>query len=326
MRHPHRSRVATLVRVPALAIALASASLPAAAEVTLKAASFIPERVAIAKPFYRWVGEVNKQCQGKVNITTIGPEAVPSLQQWNALKDGVVDMHFGPANYFRGPVPGGDVISLARNETTEQRANGAWEMINAEYNAKLNAQYLTHLDGGVRFHLYTTKPGENGKFDGFRLRSVPIYDAFFKALGANPVRMGPPAVYTALERGAVDGYGWPLWGIQDFGWDKYTKYRHDPGFISAAVTILVNLDKWRALDDAQRECLNKMTLWVEEQWPAWREAENAKQAEAQRQSGIEVVEMGPGFAEQAEHDYWADLEKADPEFVSKIRPLLTGKQ
>ena len=69
-----------------------------------------------------------------------------------------------------------------------------------------------------------------------------------------------------------------------------------------------------------------MTLWVEEQWPAWREAENAKQAEAQRQSGIEVVEMGPGFAEQAEHDYWADLEKADPEFVSKIRPLLTGKQ
>ncbi|MEZ5741686.1 MAG: hypothetical protein R3E68_21150 [Burkholderiaceae bacterium] len=32
----------------------------------------------------------------------MGPEAVPSLQQWNAVKDGVVDMHLGPANYFRG--------------------------------------------------------------------------------------------------------------------------------------------------------------------------------------------------------------------------------
>ncbi|MEZ5741687.1 MAG: hypothetical protein R3E68_21155 [Burkholderiaceae bacterium] len=146
--------------------------------------------------------------------------------------------------------------------------------MNAEYNKKLNVQYLTHLTGGVRFHLYTTKKGEGGRFDGFRLRSVPIYDAFFKSLGANPVRMAPPAVYTALERGAVDGYGWPLWGIQDFGWDKYTKVRHDPGFISAAVAVLVNLDKWKSLDEGQRGCLNEMTLWLEEQWPAWREAEN----------------------------------------------------
>ena len=68
-----------------------------------------------------------------------------------------------------------------------------------------------------------------------------IYDAFFKSLGAQPLRMAPPDVYTALERNTVEGYGWPLWGIQDFGWDKYTKFRHDPGFISAAVAVIINL-------------------------------------------------------------------------------------
>jgi len=316
------------LRLTLCASALAAAILaPAvgAAEVKLKAASFLPVRSIVAKQFVRFVEETNKQCAGKVNISVVGPEAVPSLEQWNALKNGVIDMHYGPPNYFRGVVPAGDVISVARVESAEQRQNGAWAMINEAYNQKLNAYYLTHLFNGVRFHLYTTKPSSGGKFDGFRLRSVPIYDAFFKSLGANPVRMAPPEVYTALERGAVDGYGWPLWGIQDFGWQKYTKVRHDPGFISAAVAILVNLDKWKSLAGEQRACLARMAEWVEGEWPKWRAAESAEQEAAQKAAGIQVVDMGEAFARNAEEIYWSDLAKGDAEFVRKIRPLLSGK-
>ena len=307
---------------PLAAVALLSA--PAqAAEVKLKAASFLPVRSIVAKQFVRFVGEVNKSCAGKVNISVVGPEAVPSLEQWNALKNGVIDMHYGPPNYFRGAAPAGDVISVARNESAAQRKNGAWAMINGYYNEKLNAWYLTHLFNGVRFHLYATKPAVNGKFDGFRLRSVPIYDAFFKSLGANPVRMAPPEVYTALERGAVDGYGWPLWGVQDFGWQKYTKYRYDPGFISASVAIIVNLDKWKSLDKGQRACLTRMSERVEHEWPKWRGAEDAHQLAEQKKAGIKVVDLGQKFADEAEEIYWADLAKGDPEFVKKIRPLLS---
>jgi len=309
--------------VIAAAVAGSAATLPAAAaEVKLKAAAFLPVRSIVSRQFVRFVDEANKQCAGKVNISIVGPEAIPSLEQWNALKNGVVDMHYGPPNYFRGAVPAGDVISVARNESAAQRKNGAWALINADYNKKLNAWYLTQLFNGVRFHLYTTKPGKDGKFDGFRLRSVPIYDAFFKSLGASPVRMAPPEVHTALERGAVDGYGWPLWGIQDFGWDKYTKYRYDPGFISAAVAIIVNLDKWKGLAPEQRDCLTKMSIWVEGEWPKWRAAEDAKQFAAQKKAGIKVVDLGPAFADAAEEIYWSDLAKGDPEFVKKIRPLL----
>ncbi|MGB8433172.1 MAG: hypothetical protein WCE38_02780, partial [Burkholderiales bacterium] len=75
-----------------------------AAEATLKAASFLPVRSIVAKQFVRFVEETNKQCAGKVNISVVGPEAVPSLEQWNALKNGVIDIHYGPPNYFRGVV------------------------------------------------------------------------------------------------------------------------------------------------------------------------------------------------------------------------------
>jgi TRAP-type C4-dicarboxylate transport system substrate-binding protein len=307
---------------PLAAVALLSA--PANAdEVKLKAAAFLPVRSVYVQQFMRFVGEANKRCAGKVNISVVGPEAVPSLEQWNALKNGVVDMHYGPPNYFRGVVPAGDVISVARNESAAQRKNGAWALINAEYNQKLNAWYLTQLVNGVRFYLYTTQPAENGKFDGFRLRSVPIYDAFFKSLGANPVRMAPPEVYTALERGAVDGYGWPLWGVQDFGWQKYTKYRYGPGFISAALAIIVNLDKWKSLDKDQQGCLTATAEWAERNWPKWRADENQRQLAAQKKAGIRYVNLGPAFAANAEEIYWADLAKGDPEFVKKIRPLLS---
>jgi len=316
--------VKTRIFVAACAAALAPLAAQGA-EVKLKAASFLPVRSIVAKQFVRFVEETNKGCDGKVEISVVGPEAVPSLEQWNAVKNGVVDMHYGPPNYWRGVVPAGDVISVARVESAEQRANGAWAMINAEYEKKLNAHYLTHLFNGVRFHLYTTKPAQGGKFEGMRLRSVPIYDAFFKSLGAQPVRMAPPDVYTALERNTVEGYGWPLWGIQDFGWDKYTKFRHDPGFISAAVAVVVNLDKWKGLAADQRDCLTKMAVWVEGEWPKWRAEEDAKQKAAQQKAGIQVVDFGPDWALKAEEIYWGDLAKGDAEFVKKIRPLLSGK-
>ncbi len=302
--------------------AAAFAPAAGAAEVKLKAAAFLPVKSVYVQQFARWTDEVNKQCAGKVNISVVGPEAIKSLEQWNALKNGVVDMHYGPANYYVGALPEGDVISVARNESADQRKNGAWAMINEVHNQKLNAWYLTHLMNGVRFHIYTIKPANNNKFDGMRLRSTPIYDAFFKSLGGLPVRMAPPEVHTALERGAVDGYGWPLWGIADFGWDKYTKYRYGPGFISAAVAILANLDKWKSLDDDQRACLTRMAEWAESEWPKWREAESSKQRAVQDKAGIKEVDLGPAFAEQAEELYWEVLAKGNPEFVKKVRPLL----
>jgi TRAP-type C4-dicarboxylate transport system substrate-binding protein len=300
------------------------ASAVSAAEVSLKAAAFLPVKSVYVVQFTRWMDEVNKQCAGKVRLSVVGPEAIKSLEQWNALKNGVVDVHYGPPNYYVGALPEGDVVSVARNESAEQRKNGAWALINEVHNQKMNAWYLTHVMNGVRFYLYTLKPAKDGRFEGFRLRSTPIYDAFFRSLGGLPVRMAPPEVHTALERGTVDGYGWPLWGIDDFGWQRYTKYRYGPGFISAAVAILVNLDKWKSLEDDQRQCLTRMAEWVEGEWPKWRAAENGRQQAVQDQAGIKYVDLGAGFADQAEELYWQVLTKGNPEFVQKVRPLLSG--
>ncbi len=315
------------ISLPLLGIMAATASVavqPAsAAEVKLKAATFLPSRAAFTRPFMTWVKEVNTQCKGKVAISVVGPGAIKSFEQWNALKTGVVDMHYGPPNYYRGTMVEGDVSIVSSKSAAEQRASGAWAILNEIHNKKMNAQYLTFFGGGIKFFLYTKNPSKNGRFDGMRVRSVNIYDAFFKSLGATPMRMPPSQVYTGLERGTVDGFGWPLWGVADFGWHKHVKYRHGPGFFNVTVNILVNLDKWKSLSDDQRKCLTDMAIWAEKQWPAWLAAQDKKEIAAQTKAGIKYVDMGPAFPKKAEDRYWAVIEKANPEFIKKIRPLIT---
>lgn len=303
--------------------ATGGAGMASAAQVKMKAASFLPGRAVYAKMFYRWVTEVNKQCGAHVKISVVGPAAIKSLEQWRALKDGVIDMHYGPPNYYKGVLPEGDVTILANTSSAEQRKNGAWAIVNKLHNEKMNAQYLTMLLDQVKFFLYTKKPAKNGRFDGFRLRSVPIYDQFFRSLGAKPVRMGAPSVYTALERNAVDGYGWPLWGIRDFGWHKHTKYRHGPGFFSAVVNIIVNLDTWnKKLSADGRACMTRMSVWLEGEWPKWRAAENTNQVSGQDKAGIKYVDFGAEFSKKAHDLYWQQLMKVNPEVIGKLRPLL----
>ena len=310
----------------AAALAAIGAGAPApdarAEAVKLKAASFLPQRVIFAKHFYEWGAAVNEECAGEVEVSIVGPAAVPSLEQWRALKTGVIDMHFGPPNYYKGEAVEADVSILAKNSAAEQKENGAWAMLNQLHNERLNAWYLTHIHDGINFFLYTSKPHRNGRFEGMRIRSVPIYDGFFRYLGADPVRMAPPDVGTALERGAVDGYGWPLWGVVDFGWHKFTRYRHGPGFFSANINVLVNLDRWNGLADSQRACLSRMADWLNTEWPRWRDAESDNQAKMLEEAGVEYVDLGAAWAAKAESLYWEELEKASPEFIGKIRPLL----
>lgn len=293
------------------------------AEVKLKAASFLPRRIVFARHFYTWTREVNKQCKGKVSISVVGPAAIKSLEQWNALKNGVIDMHLGPATYFAGTMPEADVTSLSEISPAEMRKNGARELLVAQYKKRMNAHYLTHIHDGISFFLYTSKPAKDGKFQGFRLRSVPIYDDFFKEMGAQTVRMGAPAVYTALERKTIDGFGWPLWAVTQFGWSKFVKYRHGPGFFSASVLILINQDRWAKMNADQQKCLTDMAIWLEAEYPKWRAKENKKQEAALEKAGVKYVDMGPKFRDRAHELYWAKLRKGDPAFVDKMKTLLT---
>src|SRR5260370_23639786 len=105
-------------------------------------------------------------------------------------------------------------------------------------------QYLGRVIDYTPFHLYLTKKIDKPDLTGLKIRITPVYRDFFQALGATVVQTAPGEVYTALERGVVDGYGWPITGILDLGWNEKTKHRVHPGLHTAAVPGLVHKNTW----------------------------------------------------------------------------------
>ena len=169
------------------------------------------------------------------------------------------------------------VLHLAKIEPAKQRKKGAWAILNKLHNEKLNAWYLTTLIAGVKFYIYTNKPAKNGRFDGVRLRAVPLYKIFVENLGAQTTYMPATDIQAALKKGEINGFGWPLWGLSHFGWEKLVRYRYGPGFMDTAAPVLINLDRWKSLSAAQRQCLNEMAAWAEKMGPTWRKEENGRQ-------------------------------------------------
>src|SRR6195256_3136063 len=248
-----------------LAAGLALAANAAAAqEVTLKAITAFAENTTYSRPFERFISRVNQDGKGLVQINYIGgPKAMPPFEVGNALKGGVVDIANATGAFYTNVMPESDAWKLTERPMAELRRNGGYDAMAAIYAQKMNAIFLARLVDNNPFHLYLNKPISTPDLTGLKLRITPVYRDFFQALGATVVQTAPGEVYPALERGVVDGYGWPITGIFDLGWEKVTKFRLQPAFYSVEVGVLVNLDAWKSLNDAQRKVLNDTALWLE---------------------------------------------------------------
>lgn len=307
-------------------LALAAAFAPASAqEVTLRAVTSFAEGTQFSKNFERFIEKVNKDGKGVIQINYIGgPRAMPPFEVGNAVRTGVVDIANVTGAFYTNLMPEADSFKLISKPMSEQRKNGTWDYLNQLHNQKLNAQYLARQFHNVPFHLYLNKKIDKMDLTGMKIRVTPVYRDIVQALGGTPINTPPGEVYTALERGVVDGYGWPISGIFDLGWDKATKFRVNPGFYGAEVNVLVNLDKWKSLNDAQRKVLNDAALWLEG-LDAENVAINKAEDERQVKAGIQVLDFGPqvsqDFLKKANDVAWQSVIAKSPETGKKLREL-----
>jgi TRAP-type transport system periplasmic protein len=307
---------------------LGIAGAPAGAEeLTLKGAVFVPPSTTYGIPFKRFVDHVNETGKGILQIRIVGgPEAVPADGQAQAVKNGVLDLAAIPPAYYKSAMVEGDAQILSDMTLAEQRKSGAYAMLSGIAGERINALYLTTYGIGVPFHLYVTKDMAVAKpedLNGLRFRGQPNYNAIFKHYGIAGVNIAAPEVYTALERGTVQGYGWPLWGINDFGWEKLTRMRVDPGFYNVVNTVLMNKSKYEQLTPAQRKVLDDAVVWFENDDLRYTADKTKETLDLQAKAGIKPVNFGPDWKKTAVSLYWDDLKKLSPDVIAKLQPLLT---
>jgi TRAP-type C4-dicarboxylate transport system substrate-binding protein len=270
--------------------ALLLANAATAQELTLKAVTAFAENTTYSRPFEQFINRVNADGKGILRINYIGgPKALPPFEIGNALKGGVIDIANAAGAFYTNLMPEADAWKLTERPMAELRQNGGYAAMAAIYAQKLNAVFLARLVDNNPFHLYVNRPISTPDLTGLKLRITPVYRDFFQALGATVVQTAPGEVYTALERGVVDGYGWPITGVFDLGWNEKTKYRVDPGFYTAEVSVLVNKSVWDRLSEAQKNLLRKPAEQVEADAPAVFGEENEREIQRQAAAGIQTI-------------------------------------
>jgi TRAP-type C4-dicarboxylate transport system substrate-binding protein len=306
-----------------------------AEEVVLKAVTAFPASLEFAQSFQRFVAKANELGKGIVKIQYMGgPEVVPPPQQAQAVRRGVIDMQYGPGTYYLGDMPEVDAWVGSTVSAMEARKNGGFAVMQEVYKQKLGAYLLAHIDSGVDFHIYLTeepKRTADGGVDltGLKLRSQPIYREFFDALGATSVSVPVPEVYTALERGVVDGVGWPMVGIKDLSWDKFLKYRIDPAFFQTDLVVIMNEEKWAGLSDEARAILTKAAAEYEQESYDHYQEVIKETDKIVRADGMQVIDITgkakDEFLEMAFETAWNRLKASGSDHYEALREAYYDK-
>jgi TRAP-type transport system periplasmic protein len=294
------NRIGTPARLALLAAAtvIASGAYAQAEEAVIRAQTALPRNHDLSKSFLSgFVAKLNAQGKGIVRIEYVGgPEVTPARKAATALKRGVFDMLHSPAAYHVGIVPHGLAMMATNRNPAEVRANGGFALLEPQWRKRLNAKILAWAESGAQFHLYMVhapKQKADGSIDltGVKMRTTGAYRPLLNALGATPVAISAGETFTGLQRGVVEGFGWPTVGLNAMGLAKAVKYRIDPPFYHLANLVLINLDKWKRLPKPAQALLIK--VGAEYETASIKTMLDAAKidAEAVQKSGVKVFKL-----------------------------------
>ncbi len=299
--------------------------------ITLRAVSAFPTPLATNDMLRELVKRVDQESGGKIKINHLGgPEVITAPDQAQAVRNGVVDLLYTAANYYQGVVPEGDALIAAGKKPWEVRANGGWKLLQDIHAKKMNAYLLGWPGANFSFYLYLRdepKMASDGMLDlsGLKIRTTAIYREFLVTLKATPVVIQIPEVYTSLERGLVNGVGFPINTMPNLGWNKHLKYRIAPGFFTGDLMLVANLTKWNSLPKESRELIEKVMQDIERLSYDFYDKLDKQDDEIMRKGGMQVTtlspEAGKRFVSMAHQVVWDRLAKNSPVDAPKLKAL-----
>ena len=227
-------------------IAASLVATPALADVVkIDAVSLAPKPVYINKPFKMFVDEVNTKFAGEIEINWRGgPEVMPPFKQAEGVRNGSVDMTYTSPSYYQGLVPTSGTMNLSYKTYAEIAATNYHERM-TELHAEKDLIFLGEIPATqLNFVIYMGEEVSSLEdLIGKRIRVFPTLLPIVKALGAEPIVMGMGDIFTAMERGTIDGYmQGPLAQAKQF--EGLVKTVIFPGVYRAGFPVLINKDTW----------------------------------------------------------------------------------
>lgn len=297
--------------------------------IKFKAVTFLPKGNPTMKNFGVMADAFNKKFKGRAVIDWVGgPEVIPGFQQHESVRSGMIDMVATSSSYYVSVLPVSHTIMFSNKNHREIRESGFFETF-TELHKKAGLIYLGEIAYGRPFHIFVNIPVKKPKdLAGKKIRVFPAISPIVKALGAVPVLMPMPDIYTAMERGVVDGFSMTTIGfVKGFSWHEVTKYMINPPFYRGSVAVLVNPKRWNQLGKSLQDEIMK---WKYDEFDPERESIYDKFGAAQTKlvvdSGVKVIEFSPedrkAYSQLAYDAAWKKVIAKSPVIAPKLRAML----
>ncbi|MCY1416215.1 2,3-diketo-L-gulonate-binding periplasmic protein YiaO [compost metagenome] len=288
-----------------------------------------------AQKFAELVGE---KSGGKIKVRLFaGGTLGGDLQTVSALQGGTLDLTVLNSGILAAQVPEFAMLDFPYlfNNTAEAHA-----VIDGEVGQQLHASLenkglvgLGYWDLGFRNLTNSKRPVTKPEdMQGLKIRVIqsPIYLETFKALGANPVPMPFPEVYTALEQRTVDGQENPYTVILGNKFHEVQKYLSATNHIYNPQSFVIGQKTWKKLSSDEQALIREA---AQEAQTYQREITAKAQTEALdklKQEGVAANEIAPEeierfrdkvqpVVEQFAKDLDPALVKAMYEAIDKVR-------
>lgn len=280
---------------------------------------------------FGWFVEgLNEEFGDEVQIEWIGgPEVVPPFELHEAVRSGVIDMAIDSCSYYVSLLSVSDAPMLSNLTHEEIRDTGFFD-IHAELHKEVGLIYLGELSYGRPFHIFVNEKVETPwDLAGKKIRVFPAITPVVDALHAIPVMMAMPEIYTAMERGVVDGFAMTTIGfVKAWNWHEVTKYMIMPGWYRGSCSVLVNPDTWNRLPKEVQDGIRDWKTNVLE--PRVTKEYTQEFGEAQTQAvidaGVEVIEFSPAdtaaYLKLAYDAAWAKKIEKAPDIAPKLKDMV----
>lgn len=308
---------------------IGAASAAQAEEMTLNAVSFTPRTAVVSHGFKEFVTAINEKFDGELEIDWRGgPEVMPPFRLADAVRNGSIDMALTSPSYYSGLVPSATASNLSFKTYKEIAETGYLERM-TQVHAERGLHFLGEIPASpVKFFLFF-KDEVTGidDLEGKRIRVFPTILPFVESLGAEPLVMPMGEIYTAMERGVIDGFA-----QSNLGWvDQFkdvVNYYITPRFYRAGFNVLVNPEAWAELPEGLRERVQsylreELAPRIDQSW----EETIAKAQTQMEDAGFQEVKLTGDAADEylntAIEAAWQHLaENVDPELHAELKSML----
>ena len=249
----------------ALATLLGASAL---AQTTAKFAVTLPEKSHQGLGVARFAELVDKKSQGRIKIKPFYNGALGNdVQVTSALQGGTIEFTVPQTSTLTGMIKEFEVLDFPFLFNNEQDAEKVLDGATGQKLLdKLPAKNLVGLgfwENGF-FNATNSKHAitKYEDFSGLKFRAVQakISQETVKALGANPVPLAVPELYTALETRTVDGQGTPSAVIAALKLNEVQKYLSLTKHSYGAFIPLVSKKYWDSLPPADQAILRAAAL------------------------------------------------------------------